>query len=96
MRPTVLPTPEIASLVATSERAKMAAVKEAELDIREDEEKRNQVANEELKKAAERRAKEAAKLGTNAPPDLDDKIDMNFTIPSTLTNQMTTTNQLPK
>ena len=37
MRPTVLPTPEVAAVVATEERNKLSGVKQAELEIRQDE-----------------------------------------------------------
>jgi general secretion pathway protein D len=92
MRPTVLPTPEIAYRVAMSERDKMPLVRKAELDIRKDEEANNIAAQKMIDDEAKRRAKLAAKLGTNAPADLDDKIDINFTIPSAPTNEVTITN----
>jgi general secretion pathway protein D len=41
MRPTVLPSPEIAAVVATEERNKLSGVKQAEWEIRTDETKRN-------------------------------------------------------
>jgi general secretion pathway protein D len=73
MRPTVLANPEEAAKVATIERDKMAGVKQAELEIRADEDQRNAAANAEMKKMEERKAKEAARAGTNAPV----KVDMN-------------------
>jgi type II secretory pathway component GspD/PulD (secretin) len=65
MRPTVLKTPEIASKVATDEKHQMAAVEQAELDIREDERKRNEAASAALAKEAAAKAKKDAKAGTN-------------------------------
>ena len=47
MRPTVLETPEIAAKVATEQRNTMAAVKQAELEIRKDEDDRNAAANKD-------------------------------------------------
>jgi general secretion pathway protein D len=75
MRPTVLPTPAAAALVATTERNKLSGVKQAELEIRQEEEARNAAIEAQLARDAEKRAKEAAKnrkkLGnesnTNAP-----------------------------
>jgi general secretion pathway protein D len=65
MRPTVLGTPTIAAKVAMDEKHKMAAVEQAEVDIRKDEDARNARAAKEL--AAEA-AKEAKKGRTNSPP----------------------------
>jgi general secretion pathway protein D len=73
MRPTVLPTPAAAALVATQERNKLSGVKQAELEIRQEEESRNAKIEAELKKEAEKRAKDAAKhrkaegFDTNGP-----------------------------
>jgi general secretion pathway protein D len=53
MRPTVLPTPEIAAVVASQERNKLAAVKAAEMEIRNDEDKRNLAVDQTLAKDAE-------------------------------------------
>lgn len=50
MRPTVLPTPEAAALVASTERDKMAGVKQAEYEIREAERKRQEKIDEEMRK----------------------------------------------
>jgi general secretion pathway protein D len=61
MRPTVLPTPEIAALVATTERNKLSGVKQAELEIRQEEEVRNADIEAQLARDAAKRAKEAAK-----------------------------------
>ncbi|HEX3717642.1 MAG TPA: secretin N-terminal domain-containing protein [Verrucomicrobiae bacterium] len=61
MRPTVLPTPAAAALVATRERNKLSGVKQAEYEIRQEEEKRNAQIEEELANEAAKRAKEAAK-----------------------------------
>jgi general secretion pathway protein D len=71
MRPTVLKTPEIAAKVAMDQKHQMAAVEQAEMEIRADEDTRNAAAAEELKQENERRAKMAAKLGTNGPVNLD-------------------------
>jgi general secretion pathway protein D len=73
MRPTVLTNPAIAAVVARQERNKLSGVKQAELDIRHEEEERNAQIEAELAKDAARRAekakKEAAKHrgSTNAP-----------------------------
>ncbi|HWD17859.1 MAG TPA: secretin N-terminal domain-containing protein [Verrucomicrobiae bacterium] len=67
MRPTVLPTPSIAARVATEERNKLSGVKQAELEIREDERKRNAAIEVQLKKDKERREKEARKHGIVEP-----------------------------
>jgi general secretion pathway protein D len=61
MRPTVLKTPEIASQVATIERNKLAGVKEAELEIRQEEADRNAELEAKMATDAARRAKEAAR-----------------------------------
>jgi general secretion pathway protein D len=67
MRPTVLKTPEIAAKVATDEKRQMAAVEQAEMEIRADEDLRNAAAAAELIKEQEQKAKKAAKAGTNHP-----------------------------
>ncbi len=74
MRPTVLTNPAIAAVVARQERNKLSGVKQAELDIRHEEEARNAQIDAELARDAARRAakakKEAAKhrgSSTNAP-----------------------------
>jgi general secretion pathway protein D len=61
MRPTVLPTPAAAALVATTERNKLSGVKQAELEIRQAEEDRNAAIEIQLAHDAAKRAKEAAK-----------------------------------
>lgn len=61
MRPTVLPTPAAAALVATTERNKLSGVKQAELEIRQEEETRNANIEAQLARDAAKRAKEAAK-----------------------------------
>jgi type II secretory pathway component GspD/PulD (secretin) len=48
MRPTVLPTPEVAAVVATEERNKLSGVKQAELEIRREEAARNAKIEQEL------------------------------------------------
>lgn len=50
MRPTVLPTPEAAALVAASEKDKMSGVKQAEFEIRESERKRQEKLDAEMRK----------------------------------------------
>jgi general secretion pathway protein D len=61
MRPTVLPTPEVAAIVATEERDKLSGVKQAELEIRQEEEARNAAIEVELTKEAAKRAEKAKK-----------------------------------
>ncbi len=61
MRPTVLPTPAAAALVATTERNKLSGVKQAELEIRQAEEDRNAAIEAKMAKDADRRAKELKK-----------------------------------
>jgi hypothetical protein len=68
MRPTVLPTPAAAALVATTERNKLSGVKQAEYEIRQEEEKRNAAIEAELAREAQKRAKEEAK---HRKPDYD-------------------------
>lgn len=72
MRPTVLPTPAAAALVATRERNKLSGVKQAEYEIRQEEEKRNAAIEAELANEAAKRAKEAAKHKSH-----DENIDTN-------------------
>ncbi|MGD1085820.1 MAG: secretin N-terminal domain-containing protein, partial [Verrucomicrobiota bacterium] len=83
MRPTVLKTPQIAAKVAANEKHQMALVEQAEVDIRNDEEKRNAAAAAELKKEQEKRAKMAAKAGTNSPGT---NTPVNLELPNTQTN----------
>jgi general secretion pathway protein D len=61
MRPTVLPTPEVAAVVATEERNKLSGVKQAELEIRQDEAERNLKIEQELAKDAAKAKKAAEK-----------------------------------
>jgi general secretion pathway protein D len=72
MRPTVLPTPELAAIVATKERNLLSGVKQAELEIRHEEEDRNAAIEAELVKDAAKRAekakKEAKEKAKNPPP----------------------------
>ena len=65
MRPTVLKNPQIAALVAKEQRDKMAAVKQAEVDIRRDEDLSNAAANKEMEKAAAKQAKQGGQSPTN-------------------------------
>ena len=77
MRPTVLKDPEMVALVATRERNKLSAVKQAELDIEHEQEDRNAAVEIEMAKDAAKRAERAKKeakekakhgsSGTNAP-----------------------------
>jgi type II secretory pathway component GspD/PulD (secretin) len=66
MRPTVLNNPEIAARVAREERDRMAGVKQAELEIRQDEDARNATAQKEMEAEAARQAKKAGHLVTNS------------------------------
>jgi general secretion pathway protein D len=72
MRPTVLPDPATAAVVATEERNKLSGVKAAELEIRNEEQERNAAIEVELKKDAEKRAEKARKKakesGQPVPP----------------------------
>ena len=54
IRPTVLESPELAALAAREERDKLAGIKQAELLIREEEQKRADEINKELEKKAAR------------------------------------------
>jgi len=85
MRPTVLPTPEKAAIVATEERDKLSGVKAAELEIRQEEEARNAEIEAELVKEAARRAAKAKKdkAKGKAPPS------------TTITNFPTTIQAIP-
>jgi general secretion pathway protein D len=66
MRPTVLNNPEIAAQVAKEQRDKMAAVKQAEVDIRRDEDKRNAAAQKEMEAEAARELKRTGHAVTNS------------------------------
>jgi general secretion pathway protein D len=84
MRPTVLPTPELAAIVATKERNLLSGVKQAELEIRHEEEDRNTAIEAELVKDAAKRVEKAKKEAkekakhphpastTNAPTTIND------------------------
>lgn len=80
MRPTVLPTPAAAAVVASEERNKLSSVKQAEWEIEREQEDRNARIEEEMAKDARDRAEKARKEAlkhraeepsTNAPPILD-------------------------
>lgn len=58
LQPKVLPTPQVAAKVAAVERNKLSGVKQAELEIREDERKRNEQIETQLRKEEEQRQKE--------------------------------------
>lgn len=49
IRPTVLPTPEVAALAARAEKDKMPAVRQTEIEVQREETKRLRKANQELK-----------------------------------------------
>jgi len=66
MRPTVLPTPEIAAVVATEERNKLSGIKQAELEIRADETKRNLRIEHEMAVQAAKEAEKAKKAAQKA------------------------------
>jgi general secretion pathway protein D len=70
IRPTVLQNPEIAAKFATEQQNKLSALKQAELEIREDEDARNAKADKELAAAAALKAKNAAKQPTNPPVEI--------------------------
>jgi general secretion pathway protein D len=61
MRPTVLPTPELAAVVASEERNKLSGVKQAELEIRTDEAQRNARIEAEMAREAAKEAEAAKK-----------------------------------
>ena len=72
MRPTVLPTPEVAAIVATEERNKLSGVKQAELEIRRDEARRNLKIEHDLARDAAKEAEaeqKAAKKHKSGAPD---------------------------
>jgi general secretion pathway protein D len=61
MRPTVLPTPEIAAVVATEERNKLSGIKQGELEIEKDEARNNLKIERELAKNAAKEAEAVKK-----------------------------------
>jgi len=78
MRPTVLRTPDIAAKFATEQRDRMAAIKQAEVDIRKDEDSRNAAANRALLKDE---AKKARNPGVEpAVPDIDSQFSTNESV----------------
>jgi general secretion pathway protein D len=68
MRPTVLPSPEVAAVVATEERNKLSGVKQAELEMRTDEAKRYLKIEQDLAKEAARQAEAAQKAAKKHKP----------------------------
>jgi predicted secreted protein len=89
IRPTVLATPEIAAVVATQERNKLSGVKQAELEMRTDETKRNlkierEIAAEAAKEAeAEKKAEQkAAKMRKSGAVDTSTNTIPISTIPA--------------
>jgi general secretion pathway protein D len=69
MRPTVLPTPELAAIVATKERNLLSGVKQAEREIRQEEEDRNAAIEADLRKDAAKRAEKAKKEAKHPSSD---------------------------
>jgi general secretion pathway protein D len=85
MRPTVLPTPELAAVVATQERNKLSGVKQAELEIRTDEARRNFKIEQDLAKEAAREdaaAQKAAKKHKSGAVDASTNTIPISTIPA--------------
>ena len=81
MRPTVLKTPEIAARAATEQRNRMAGVKQAELDIRADEDARNAAANKALLRDEAKKAKNAGKPATpnvEFHPDTNESVNLHL------------------
>jgi len=72
MRPTVLPTPEIAAVVATEERNKLSGVKQAEYEIRKDEASRNLKIEQDLARDAAKEAAAAQKAARKRKPGVVD------------------------
>jgi general secretion pathway protein D len=79
MRPTVLTNAEMAAIVATEERNKLAGVRAAELDIEHEQDDRNEALEKEMVKDAEKRAekkkeearKEAREKAKHTPHNTD-------------------------
>jgi general secretion pathway protein D len=74
MRPTVLPTPEVAAVVAPEERNKLSGVKEAEYEIRHEEAERNKKLERKLATEQEAEARQAAKEARKHPHDSTNSI----------------------
>jgi hypothetical protein len=77
MRPTVLPTPEIAAKVANQEREHLSGVRQGEFELRRDERERNEKIDAEMAADAAKRLEKAKKEakkhhGTNAPAGTGD------------------------
>ena len=75
IRPTVLPTPEVASKFAAEERNRLSGVKQGERDLRIEEEERYRKIEEQLRKDDEiRKAREVrdakTTLGSTSDPSL--------------------------
>ena len=68
MRPTVLPSPELAAVVATQERNKLSGVKQAELEIRKDETRRNLKIEQDMAKEAAKEAEQEKKAAQKHSP----------------------------
>ena len=74
----MLRTPDIAAKFATEQRDRMAAIKQAEVDIRKDEDSRNAAANRALLKDE---AKKARNPGVEpAVPDIDSQFSTNESV----------------
>jgi general secretion pathway protein D len=68
MRPTVLPSPEVAAVVATEERNKLSGIKQAELEMGTDEARRYLKIEQDLAKEAARQAEAAQKAAKKHKP----------------------------
>lgn len=60
IRPTVLPNPEAAAMTATAERNKLSGIKRAEMEITDEENALHKEAEDVIKKAEEKKAKDTA------------------------------------
>jgi type II secretory pathway component GspD/PulD (secretin) len=78
MRPTVLKTPEIAAKAATEQRNRMAGVKQAELEIRKDEDDRNAKANKTLLKDEAKKAKTPAAPNVEFHSNTNESVDLHL------------------
>ncbi len=68
IRPTVLPTPEVAAIVATQERNKLSGVKQAEREILKDETRRNYKIEQDIAKDTAKEAAAAQKAAKKHKP----------------------------
>jgi type II secretory pathway component GspD/PulD (secretin) len=81
MRPTVLTNAQMAAKVAADQRNRMAAVKQAELEIRKDEDDRNAAANKALLKQEAKEARKAASPPANPPVGLPPSTNIYIEMP---------------